>query len=85
LADELLCDLAEDLSLRRLASRLIDHLGALGWNVIVHRIGHSAEGGWELQAWVDSTSNKTFRVESDHLYDATFELSQLLGIDWLDG
>jgi hypothetical protein len=83
--DELLSDLAEDPSLRRLASRLIDHLGALGWNVVVHRIGSNAEGGCELQAWADGTRNETFRVESDRLYDAAFELSRLLGIESMDG
>jgi hypothetical protein len=70
----------EDSANRHLASRLIDHIGDLGFTVAVYRIGPTAEGGWELVA-LDHQTGESCRVEADDPLDAAAELAIMVGVD----
>jgi len=70
----------EDLSHRRLASCLIDHIGDLGISVAAFRVGQEAEGGWEITAH-DHVTGDWWNVKADRALDAAVELAMMVGID----
>lgn len=74
----------DDVADRRLASMILDGIGDLGINVAVYRVGREAEGGWELLAWREDSSEQ-WRVESDRAYEAVCELAELVGFEVEDG
>jgi hypothetical protein len=65
---------------RSLASRLIDHIGDLGFTVAAFRIGPQAEGGWELVA-LDHRTGESWRVEAADPLDAAAELAIMVGVE----
>ena len=70
----------DDPSNRRLASRLIEHIGDLGIDVAVFRLGKQAEQGWVLTAH-DHETGEWWRVEADRSLDGAVELAMMVGID----
>ena len=64
---------------RRLASRLIEHIGDLGIDVAVFRVGKEAEQGWVLTAH-DQESGEWWRVEVERSLDGAVELAMMVGI-----
>jgi len=70
----------DDPSNRRLASRLIEHIGDLGVDVAVFRVEKETEQGWVLTAH-DQVTGAWWRVEADGALDAAVELAMMVGID----
>lgn len=75
----------EDPADRRLAGRIVDHIGeTLDISVLQYRVGPNAEGGWEFQGLNEQTGER-FVIRADTAMAAAVQLADLFGVDLEDG